>query len=102
MTFVGSSALASLIRHFSFQLRFHSSFRLRLFATSAFASLIFICLFFLDINDVYKLDVLPLKRTSHHDYLILYPQVLSVLLPFIGPRSFSHFRSYRSFKRFET
>ena len=51
--------------HFSFQLRLPATpgFSLICFP-SALTSLIFICLFLLDINDVYRLDVFLLKRTK--------------------------------------
>ena len=68
----------SFVCHFSFQLHLFATsafssvcLQLQLSASfvgsSAFASLIFICLFLLDINDVYSLDVFLLKIDNQHD-----------------------------------
>ena len=59
------------------------SFQLRLFVTSAFVSLIFICLCPLNINDAYSLDVFLLKTINQHDSFLSSP------LPFKLPRSLS-------------
>ena len=58
---------------------------------SAFAFLNLICILFLDINDVYSLDVFPLKRIKS-PRLLFYPQEdLSSFLPFTP---LPHFRSH--------